>query len=247
MGNIENLEELGKSTDTTSNCFSALETDYIKEVLDYPEDLVDRIDEFSSSVPPKAIDADTGISDIIEPVKDNIPSMYLEAPSDTVQIEQISDTLKSTEGLNFDEWQEMSYEERCEALQNAECKIAEIEHRPACEISYQSLEEGDCGHFNPEDKSLTINSNYVESSSFSDYREALDTLIHEGRHAYQDYNLNEREVHPRGGEIEKWKYNMFEAGYRDARIYGFPAYAMQPVESDASAFAADVVNNFLRV
>ena len=72
------------------------------------------------------------------------------------------------------------------------------------------------------------------------YEDVLDTLIHEGRHAYQDYNLNVRETHPRHGEVANWNLNEFY-GYQDVENCGFKAYAMQPMETDARAFAEDVL------
>lgn len=244
-----NLEdnEVHEDIVESSKDISPLEETYIKEVVDYPEILVDRIDELSSSIPPKAIDSSSTISDIIESAKKDINPVYLEAPSDSIQIGQISDVLKDTEGLDFNDWQNLSYEDRCESLQNAEAKIAEIEHRPLCEIKYESLGDGNYGYFNPSDKTITINSDYITSNSSNDFKETLDTLVHEGRHAYQNYNLTEREVHPRSGEITNWRYNENEVGYQDCQTCGFESYALQPVESDARAFAEDVLKNYFKV
>ena len=72
----------------------------------------------------------------------------------------------------------------------------------------------------------------------------MDTIVHEGRHAYQDYNLHGREVHPRQGDLSKWKSNEFEYGYQDAMLCGFKAYDMQPMEADARAFAEDVLKQY---
>ena len=72
----------------------------------------------------------------------------------------------------------------------------------------------------------------------------MDTLIHEGRHAYQDYNLNEREVHPRSGDVSNWRLNEERFGYQDAEHCGMKAYALQPVEADARAFAEDVLKQY---
>lgn len=237
--------DIQEGTSDSSKEISTAEEEYIKEVVDYPESLVSRIDEFSTTFPPKAIDSDKAISDIIGSAKENIEPMYLEAPSDTVQIEQISDSLQDTEGLEYSEWKEISIEERCESLQAAEYKIADIEHRPACDMKFESLGSGTYGYFNPTDKTITINSDYINSDSYADYKETLDTLIHEGRHAYQDYNLTGREVHPRSGELANWKYNEHEVGYQDCQSCGFEAYALQPVEADARAFAEDVLKTYL--
>lgn len=102
------------------------------------------------------------------------------------------------------------------------------------------------GYFSPNQLDITINSRYIESNSLKDYKESLDTIVHEGRHAYQHYNLTIREVHPREGELTNWKWNEFDMGYRNARIHGFKAYWSQPLECDARAFAEDVLKNYLK-
>ncbi|MCM1352934.1 MAG: hypothetical protein NC250_09420, partial [Alistipes senegalensis] len=97
---------------------------------------------------------------------------------------------------------------------------------------------------NPTDKTITINSTYLEASSRNPeiFQEILDTLIHEGRHAYQDYNMNEREVHPRRSEIDSWRENE-SCGYYsgDASELGARLYRFQPQETDARQFAQDVI------
>ena len=64
-------------------------------------------------------------------------------------------------------------------------------------IQIESLGNGYFGYYSPKTETITINSDYIKSNDISDYREVLDTIFHEGRHAYQYYNLTEREVHPR--------------------------------------------------
>ena len=85
---------------------------------------------------------------------------------------------------------------------------------------------------------------YIKDNDSISFKQTLDTLIHEGRHAYQDYNMTEREVHPREGEVNMWKWNENDIGYQDANFCGFEAYAMQPVETDARAFAEDVLKSY---
>ena len=66
-------------------------------------------------------------------------------------------------------------------------------------------------------------------------------MIHEGRHAYQNYNLEQREVNSDSYSTFEWRQNM-EDGYKSPEIYGFRAYWTQPVEVDARAFAQDVLD-----
>lgn len=228
--------------DKLSDC----QLSYIEEVLPLHNDnlLAERIDELNDCHPPKAIDSDGDVAMLIESVKEEISPLYLEAPQDGIQIEDISDMMTCMEGLEYSEWKELSYEERMDVLQKVEFKIAEIAHRPACHVSSKSLGEGHYGYYTPGTSSLVVNSNVISSNSFSDYKETLDTLIHEGRHAYQDYNLNEREVHPRSGDISNWKLNEERYGYQDVEHCGFKAYVLQPVEADANAFAEDVIKQY---
>ena len=58
--------------------------------------------------------------------------------------------------------------------------------------------------------------------------------------------MTQREVHPRSGEVTNWIKNAHEWGYQSAELLGFEAYEMQPVESDARAFAEDVLNKFFK-
>ena len=228
--------------DRLSDC----QLSYIEEVLPFHNDnlLAERIDELNNCHPPKAIDSDRDVAMLIESVKEEINPLYLEAPQDGIQIEEISDMMTCIEGLEFSEWKELSYEERMEVLQKVEFKIAEIAHRPACHVSSKSLGDGHYGYYTPGTSSLVVNSDVISSNSFSDYKETLDTLVHEGRHAYQDYNLNEREVHPRSGDVSNWRLNEERFGYQDAEHCGFKAYVLQPVEADANAFAEDVIKQY---
>lgn len=246
---IEDTNEIGLSNvgvESTRDNISPTEASYINECVEggSPSTLIDRIDELSTCQPPKGIDSNSEIAEIIEPVKDKIDNKYLEAPSDVEQVEQISDCLSDMENLDFDNWCNLSTAEREETLQNVEDKISNIEHREPCQIKYRDMEDGYFGYYSPEDKTITLNTRYVEANDFNSYKETLDTIVHEGRHAYQDYNMNEREVHPRGGEVNMWRWNEEECGYKSCDLYGYEMYAMQPVESDARAFAEDVLTSY---
>lgn len=126
LRNIDNIDKL-----------TPVEQAYIEEVLPLRngELLTARIDELGNQNPPKAIDADKSVSDLIQPVIEEINPIYLEAPSDAIQIEQASDAMRNIEGLSYEEWKELSYNERIEVLQNLENVIAQIEHRPACPLN----------------------------------------------------------------------------------------------------------------
>ncbi|MDO4197074.1 MAG: hypothetical protein Q4D33_13120 [Prevotellaceae bacterium] len=251
----ENLEQTkGHSEGTEMSRLSDVANDYLNEAIETrdPEMIVNRIDELCDRIPPKAIDANPEIGEKIEDFKEGIDNKYLEAPSDLEQVKQISECMSEIEGTRYEEWQCMSPQERLEAMQKVENAAAEVAHRPACEVKGESLGEGYFGYFDPNSKSITLNTDYLDGS-YECYKDTLDTIIHEGRHAYQHYNVDERQVHPSDGDCTNWSKNLHEnmwgmfpenIGYQSPQEVGFERYWMQPVEADARAFAEDVFNKF---
>lgn len=248
LENNDNIEELSSFHNIEKHDkLTSAEQAYIEEVLPLRNEdiLTSRIDELGGQYPPKAINTDKDIAELIQPVIESIDPIYLEAPVDSIQIEEACEAMLDIEGLSFNDWKELSYNERVEVLQTLEYKIAHIAHRPSCELNVKNMKEGLYGYFSPNNRDITLNGMYIKSNSFDDYKECLDTIIHEGRHAYQYYNLTEREVHPREGDLTNWKSNEFEYGYQDAQTCGFAAYWLQPQECDARAFAEDIVKKYL--
>lgn len=39
------------------------------------------------------------------------------------------------------------------------------------------------------------------------HRQTIDTVVHEGRHAYQHYNVEVRTVHESDAEVASWREN----------------------------------------
>ena len=180
----------------------------------------------------------------------------LEAPQDYIQIEQISDLLENCEELKFENWTKLELSEKIDVLNDLESRIAEIEHRPACPVRYDATMGeievygdqvyGRMGGYSPDTKDITLNANLLESSDPRVYLEVIDTIVHEGRHAYQDYNINVCEVHPRHSEVESWAETMGDGkwGYWGdcSTLIGQRLYEQQSVEIDARNFAHDVTD-----
>lgn len=215
---------------------------FSSEILADPAALVERVDEVMGYRPPKGVDFDPEVAELIEPVKDQLESKYLEAPSDLEQVGRIGDYLAETPELRFENWCQLDASERQQVLQQAENRIAEIEHRESCPLNFEAMDSSLYGFFSSETKDITINSLYVNSNDFGDYREMLDTLIHEGRHAYQDYNIDIREVHSDASETKAWEHNFDH--YVDGN-WDFQSYFNQPVEKDAREFAEAALDLFL--
>lgn len=245
LEDIEGVTSAIKVDEGEKDTLSASECAYICECVggNSPLTLVDRIDELSGAKPPSAIDSNSAIAKLIEPIKDQIDLKYLEAPSDFEQVEKASDAMLDIEGTRYEEWERMTPRQRLEAMQKVENTIAEIAHRPACEVRCESMETNYLGYYDHLSKTITLNSRYLEKDIYS-YRETFDTIVHEGRHAYQDYNLTERQIHTSPGDLTNWRINHNKYGYQSSQVFGMKLYWMQPVEADARKFAEDVIKKF---
>ena len=246
MNDLENIEGLSSNPDYEGiSGLSDNYRDYIQEVLPTQDQelIVARIDELSSTQPPQAIDANPEVAALLGDFVESFDTKYLEAPNDIEQAEQISDAMLEIEGTDYDGWRALSPQERVDMLQRVENAAAKIAHRNPCPIVVRSLGDNHYGFYSPETKTITLNSDYLNGDGNS-YKMSLDTVIHEGRHAYQDYNLNERQVHSSPGDLTNWYLNHYKYGYQDVQTYGFCRYWMQPVEADARKFAEDVTSKF---
>lgn len=257
---IEDIEGLASATNDAnkSELLSETALEYVGECLNPPriDELVQRIDELNDSFPPPAIDSNPQLAELIEPIRDQIPVEYLEAPSDLEQVSEISDVMVNMEQLRPEEWQKLSLEERVDVLNDLETKIAEIEHRPSCPIEVENLGpvyemcgelQGHMGYHQTDilgNERIVINTELVGSDNPAYFREVLDTIVHEGRHSYQTYNLDVRETHTSHGDLTNWQINRDFMGYQDADKCGFRAYWMQPLEADARKFAEDVLSAY---
>ena len=242
---LEGYDYIEASNEEVRQGLSCAQSEYINECVEggNPSALIDRIDELQDSVPPKAIDSNAEIADLIEPVRDQIDRKYLEAPNDFEQVERASDAMLDIEGTRYEQWERMTPQQRLEAMQKVENAVAEVAHRPPCEVRCQEMSSNHLGFFDPNSKTITLNARYL-GNDITSYRETLDTIIHEGRHAYQDYNLTVRQVHASPGDLTNWRINENKYGYQSSQVYGFKLYWMQPVEADARKFAEDVFKKF---
>ena len=254
MGYLEDIEQNYEGMDVNEQeTLNPLQIDYLRELEVSPEtweamDKQSRTD-FVGSIVERFHELNVPFLDDIkqwigEIFGTEVKETYeqLEAPQDYIQIEQISDLLENCEELKFDNWTKLELSEKIDVLNELESRIAEIEHRPACPVRYDATMGeievfddqvyGRMGGYSPDTKDITLNANLLESSDPRVYLEVIDTIVHEGRHAYQDYNINVCEVHPRHSEVESWAETM--GGQR--------LYEQQSVEIDARNFAHDVTD-----
>lgn len=270
MYDLENIESGGQSLEQgVSGRLTYTQEDYLRELMpdeqswegmsdaqrdEAVSDILQRYGELN-------LPADFNLHESIGKVFDQrIVEQYerLEAPQDYVQIEAVGETLANCEELRWENWQNLELSEKVEVLNDVETRIAAIEHRPPCPVrtgnNMGELEvtpyeiSGHMGGYRTGTKDITLNPELLTSDNPMVYREMLDTLVHEGRHAYQDYNVNVCEVHPRHSEVASWSETMAGGkwGYWGdcSNELGQRLYEQQAIEIDARNFAHDVLNNW---
>lgn len=148
--------------------------------------------------------------------------------------------------LNSDKWPSLSVEEKVAVLQSVENEMAVQSERHPCSVNAIPIDSKDdkyieFGNYSFLSKNININSNQLEhGSKYGDnYGEHLDTILHEGRHAYQDQAVNELIQHNNLSEVEKWRENMKPEHYIEYE-QNPKAYFHQPIEKDAFSFASNM-------
>jgi hypothetical protein len=69
--------------------------------------------------------------------------------------------------------------------------------------------------------------------------EMVDTIVHEGRHAYQDFAVQHPAAVADQRVVAAWAKNRIN--YLDAERYGQELYQSQPLEADAWSYAGAVL------
>lgn len=168
------------------------------------------------------------------------------APSSEVQAAEIREAFLDIPELQYAKWVELDGDQRVEALNKLEQQVAEISMRNPMDVQMASFDkETLMGTF--DGTTLNIADHSLMDNSYDGYKETLNTLFHEGRHAYQDYNLYVERVEQSQEMVDSWKVNNVDLGYDngDRLIFkdrGYLEYYTQPVEVDARVFAETVMN-----
>ena len=185
-------------------------------------------------------------------------SENLEFLTDMEMTESIAGYLESVDELKYDKWRTLTLEERTELLNELEQNIAAIEHRPALRVELEDMEPRDFGYQDECNHKIVLNSRLVGINSEAMHREVIDTIVHEGRHAYQHYNVDVKLIHESSSEVKTWEQNFYDPEYQyyrsgtqkicipynDGTIHDvdYRLYYYQPVEIDARNFSHDVLS-----
>ena len=157
-----------------------------------------------------------------------------ESDTDTNANSETDTTPSLSSDFQTDTWNELDADGKRQALTDLgeyNSDALGLDNRPKIEF-YQSSDASDYGRYSEDDNTI-----YVNESNLEDPGEAIDTISHEYRHAYQ----HGRAQNPRSDEDLAFRDN-FDNYISASRDY--EGYQSQLVESDARQYAQAVTNNF---
>ena len=114
---------------------------------------------------------------------------------------------------------ELSENERLDLLNNIERVQAGLQRREPLTVELEDLPKEALGYQDEYNKKIVLNRSCVMTDHPYYHRQTIDTVVHEGRHAYQHYNVEVRTVHESDAEVASWRENFFnpEYGYYQPR------------------------------
>jgi hypothetical protein len=138
--------------------------------------------------------------------------------------------------LNESEWNKLPVQNRAAVLQSVENEVARREGRPPCNVFLfsEAPKNGtiSAGKYNPSSGDITLNAYYLKENP----TDCLNTVLHEGRHGYQDKAVKGEINHHNQAELKAWRDNMKPGHYIDPEK-NRRAYYRQPLEADAREYA----------
>ena len=147
------------------------------------------------------------------------------------QVGEGIEALRQIEALRPEVYEGLSIREREAVLQEVENCLAECQGRPAVPVELEQMKPTYLGVFRPQTGAMYLNRDLVADGS--KLAEVVDTVAHEGRHAYQHFAITHPGFHPDANAVSAWSHN-FEH-YLEPRLNPM-RYREQPVEADAFAF-----------
>lgn len=131
------------------------------------------------------------------------------------------------EQLHITNWNSLTPEARFNALQQLENYYSQIQGRPSCKI-VDTSNPNIWGSYN----NGVIQMNKKELLQEGMCYEAVNTILHEGRHAFQEYAIRNHLSSVDSNTLENWKSEMY-GGY----LIEYPEFWAQSIERDASQYA----------
>lgn len=176
---------------------------------------------------PEATNEQTAVSDGQNDFQNDTDAQVHDAVASLSQVEEIKPEI----------WEGLGENERLSTLQNIENQMAGIQERDNVPvIADANLADNEFGGYNGSE--IRINQNHLMGDQPAD--EMVDTIVHEGRHAYQDYAVNNPGVIKDNEVVNQFEENMQPGNYLTANEYGQSAYKNQPIEADAFNYAGQI-------
>jgi glycosyltransferase involved in cell wall biosynthesis len=167
--------------------------------------------------------------------------------------DQIVQALQQVEGLKPDVWKGLDAGQRVNVMQQVETTVAGIQGRPPMRVEPAKLDLGTVGEYDPATGTIKVNEVALNHGTLKDAlghllvaqgdeQSILETVLHEGRHAYQHFAVATPGFEPNTDQVNSWHDNWFANGGRN---YEQPSlwnplqnhqYWTQPVETDARSF-----------
>lgn len=146
---------------------------------------------------------------------------------------------ESLHRLNNGEWNTLSLQDRAAVMQSIENEVARRTGMGYAQRDVDLFTEMpinnrvSVGGYNTNDKKIWINTYHLANDEPID---CLNTILHEGRHAYQHQAVKGEVSHHNIAEVKAWQNNMKPGHYIDGR-QNIKAYYRQPIEADAREYA----------
>ena len=148
------------------------------------------------------------------------------------------------DSFNKNNWSNLSYQDKMNSYQALEHQMAKEQGRAERQIIFEDFSKtmpgngNVVGYYSPNDDKLHMDIGYLNGTK-NPY-DGIDTVIHEGRHAYQADTMNgfaapDSKISP---NLQGMKENEIPGNYHS----GDKFYFLQPSEYDAHTYASEVMN-----
>lgn len=157
------------------------------------------------------------------------------------QVKQMVYYLNGMPEVKRENWINLSFEERVKVIQKIETQVAKVGCRPALAVETAPMNANNYGYMNWGSQKIVINENLIRSNKTEAFQQAIKTLLHESRHAFQYSNIALERTEPNDEKYQSWVLNL-ATGYCAAKLFGLKNYYLQPLEVDARVFAEAIVS-----
>jgi hypothetical protein len=221
------------------------ETDPLAETAEMPEsptagpELSDVGIHAIQGMPSPPLESTASEVERVTPMQQDSETALTSSEVSKLEEQQAIEKLQQIEGIRPEVWQDLSESDRLDTLQGIESQMAALHGRPPAEIRVYPDPPGEYGYYDPSTNEIWVSDQHLENDAV---HEVVNTAVHEGRHAYQEYALANPGFHDNMDEVEEWRENLQADNYLSADEYGQELYEGQPVEADAWSYGQTITD-----